>query len=420
MMAALLAAAGACGSDPPSTVPTTPTGGSGGRGGSAGGRGGTTGGSQGGTTGGTTGGSAGGTTGGSAAGTGGSTGGSAGGSAGGTTGGSAGGTTGGSAGGTGGSAGGAGGSSTDGPPAEMPPSTTDWMGYPGLRDLSQVNKSPGCGMAPAQTGTAWTGYNTAVPIPPNHQGPGGDGMRRYFVKLPANYDQNKVYKVIIGGSSCVPNTTSPMPIDYTNVTTPTGGVIQISPIVEPGVMQEGSYICYDDKDPNSIEFGLVEKMIQEVGDKFCIDKNKVFSQGHSSGGWYSNMIGCKQGSQFIRAISSNGGGIPDDAAARPVCPDLPTPGLWIHPTGDTEQPNATRRAIGRALRVNKCMGAGPEGDTMAWQTAPYDPYTMGGGVGCRKYRCPDAFPVIFCQPPGGHGLVSWHPQAAWTFFNSLP
>jgi hypothetical protein len=57
---------------------------------------------------------------------------------------------------------------------------------------------------------------------------------------------------------------------------------------------------------------------------------------------------------------------------------------------------------------------------MAWQTAPYDPYTMGGGVGCRKYRCPDAFPVIFCQPPGGHGLVSWHPQAAWTFFNSLP
>ena len=151
MLAASLLAVGACGSDPPNTVPN-PSGGSGRprrrhrrpwrRGGSAGG---------------TTGGSAGGTTGGSAGGT-------TGGSAGGATGGSAavpaeapaaapaarGGTgTGGSAGSTGGSAGGAGGSATDGPPAEMPTTPTgDWMGYPGVPDLSQVAPTAGCGKAP--------------------------------------------------------------------------------------------------------------------------------------------------------------------------------------------------------------------------------------------------------------------------------
>jgi hypothetical protein len=422
-MAALLAAAGACGSDPPNTVPT-PQGGSSGRGGS-GGRGGTTGGSAGGTTGGsaggTTGGSAGGTTGGSAGGT---TGGSAGGT-GGSTGGTGGATggTGGSTGGTGGSTGGTGGSATDGPPAEMPPSsTTDWMGYPGVRDLSQQDPTSGCGKAPmGLTPGSWQSFDiTNIPVPAGQSGNAGDGTRRYFVRLPPNYNNMTKYKLLIAASSCTGGSQAlrAMP-DVANVTDGAGGAILISPVVEPGVWDPDE--CYDDKDPNSIEHPFLERFLAQVGEKACYDKNKVFVQGHSSGGWYSNMIGFTHTTGLIRAMSSNGGGLPDNSAERPKLTDKPMAGLWIHPTQDTEQPMAARRSVSRALVMNKCMGAGTNpADETVHMRAPSEPWAMGGAQGCKKYMCPAAFPVIFCTPAAAHQDLSWHSDAAWAFFNSLP
>jgi polyhydroxybutyrate depolymerase len=311
----------------------------------------------------------------------------------------------------------AGGGASDAPATEPNNPAGGWMGYPGVADLSQKKTTAGCGKPAGIELNSWVSFETMVPIPPNHDGPGGDGKRTYYVKLPTGYDPMKPYKVVIGGSSCVNQQSRPAPIDYSGVTAATGGVIQISPIVEPGVMQEGSYVCYDDKDTNSIEYGLMEKMIKEVGAKFCIDENKVFVQGHSSGGWYSNMMGCVYGGTLIRGMSSNGGGLVATPKETPPCKDTPTAGMWIHPTGDTEEPAATKRALDRALKVNKCEGGGPAG---AWQTAPSEPFTMNGATNCKKYKCPDAFPVIFCQPPGGHGHVSWHAAAAWGFFNSLP
>ena len=54
-----------------------------------------------------------------------------------------------------------------------------------------------------------------------------------------------------------------------------------------------------------------------------------------------------------------------------------------------------------------------------YMSAPTTAYTMGGGVNCKKYMCPEAFPVVFCQPGGGHAPQSWHPSAAWALFNAL-
>jgi polyhydroxybutyrate depolymerase len=306
-----------------------------------------------------------------------------------------------------------GGGAADGPaaPAE------GWMGYKGVKDLSQVDRTAGCGM-PAGIGlNTWVQYETKVAIPPGHNGPGGDGTRRYFVKLPPSYDPAKVYKVVIGPSACVNQSTRPAGIDYSAATNPSGGVIQITPIVEPGVLQFGDYICYDDHDTASIEYPLLETMLKEVGEKFCYDRNKVFVQGHSSGGWYSNMIGCVYGSTLIRAMSSNAGGLANKAGEAPPCKETPTAGMWIHPTGDDEEPDATKRALDRALKLNRCEGGGAAG---AWQTAPTEPYTLGGARNCRKYKCPAAFPVVFCEPPGDHAPVSWHPAAAWALFDALP
>ena len=111
-----------------------------------------------------------------------------------------------------------------------------------------VDRTAGCGK-PAGIGlNTFVQFETKVAIPANHNGPGGDGTRRYFVKLPPSYDPAKVYKLVVGPSACVNQATRPAGIDYSAATNPSGGVIQITPIVEPGVLQFGDYICYDDHD----------------------------------------------------------------------------------------------------------------------------------------------------------------------------
>jgi hypothetical protein len=207
--------------------------------------------------------------------------------------------------------------------------------------------------------------------------------------------------------------------DVATVTDGAGGAILISPVVEPGVWDPDQ--CYDDKDPNSIEHPFLERFLAQVGEKACYDKNKEFVQGHSSGGWYSNMIGFTHTTGLIRAMSSNGGGLPDNSAERPKLTDKPMAGLWIHPSQDTEQPMAARRSVSRALVMNKCMGAGTNpADETVHMRAPSEAWTMGGAQGCKKYMCPAAFPVIFCTPAAAHQDLSWHSDAAWAFFNSLP
>jgi polyhydroxybutyrate depolymerase len=294
---------------------------------------------------------------------------------------------------------------------------TGWMGYPGVEDLSTKKATTGCGSPAGIALGEWVEYDVDVAVPANHDGFGGDGKRTYYVKLPKDYDPATVYKVVIGGSSCVDDF-DPNSIDFDKVTGATGGAIQITPIVEADVMKDGSSTCYDDKDTNSIEYPLMEAMLQQVGAKFCYDQHKVFVQGHSSGGWYSNMTGCVYGSTLLRAMSSNGGGLAQGDGERPPCSaDKPEAGMWILPVSDDEGVDETHIAVDRALKLNKCEGGEVDG---AWQSAPSDSYSKDGAVNCKKYKCPDAFPVIFCTPPGGHALQPWHPAAAWGFFNALP
>ncbi len=67
------------------------------------------------------------------------------------------------------------------------------------------------------------------------------------------------------------------------------------------------------------------------------------------------------------------------------------------------------------------MGAGTDpADETVWQTRAVRTVPWAVASACKKYMCPAAFPVIFCTPPRRHGQVSWHSEAAWAFFNSLP
>ena len=208
--------------------------------------------------------------------------------------------------------------------------------------------------------------------------------------------------------------------DVADVTDAAGGAILISPVVEPGVWDPDQ--CYDDKDPNSIEHPFLERFLAQVGEKSCYDKNKVFVQGHSSGGWYSNMIGWTHTTELIRAMSSNGGGLPDDSAERPKLNGKPMAGLWIHPT-------KRYRAAHGGQKVREPRSGGQQVRRRRHESGRRDRLHEGavGGLGRGRRRrlqevhVPGSLPGHLLPAAGWpRRTVNWHTDAAWAMFNALP
>jgi hypothetical protein len=264
---------------------------------------------------------------------------------------------------------------------------------------------------------AWVARNIRVELPAGYLGATRYQQRRYFVKIPPAYDYNRAYKVVITASPCAGQVEVPIALDYSNATSVVGGVIQIAPTPLLGFNKPSELSCFDTDSTNSIEYPFLEQMLAEMGNSFCFDYNKVFVAGQDSGSVLANNLGCVYGSTRVRGISSNSGGLLQVPGQPPPCKDTPVPGMWILPKGDLAGIVQTRAAVDRALLVNKCQGGGASG---AYQSAPAEPYTLGYGVDCRKYRCPEVFPVVFCEPSGGPGPVPWQALATWLFFDTLP
>lgn len=289
----------------------------------------------------------------------------------------------------------------DGPAAD---GATGWGGVPGIEDFSIVKQSQGCGMPPGVALGDWVMQTVTITPKPVR----GTGNRIYWIKLPANYDNKKVYKTIFMGPGC--GGTGRGMYDFTTAAG-AEGVIQIGLNPEPGVWQ-GS--CFDDKRTDSIEYKFFETVLDIADKKLCFDRHRVFFAGHSSGSWVSNQFGCVYGMKLLRAVAPSSGGLAEGAGVAPPCTDLPTPGIWHHNEDDTGNPPiGSEVAINRALKVNKCTGT--------FATSPRGPW-MDEPV-CEQFTsCPKEFPIVYCHPKtGGHvGNLGPQPAKTWKFIQALP
>ncbi|PCC67273.1 Poly(3-hydroxybutyrate) depolymerase [Nannocystis exedens] len=150
------------------------------------------------------------------------------------------------------------------------------------------------------------------------------------------------------------------------------------------------------------DVALFDAILADVGARLCIDPARVFSTGHSFGGYMSNTLGCARGGT-VRAIAPVAGGGPFGACTGQVA-------AWIvHGTGDTTVPlSQGEGARDHWLSTNSC------GDT----TTPVEP------APCVAYDdCASGFPVHWCQHDepdlGGHGWPAWAGPAIWSFFTAL-
>jgi hypothetical protein len=295
-------------------------------------------------------------------------------------------------------------------------------------DITKVVPTPGCGMAPGQTGmqmimTSGTkDPDCAAKL--NGVKKCGPWMlnRQYYVNLPPNYDNTKAYPLMFEGPGCGGGGANL----YNNGAL-SAFVIRIGMTPPPNSIGHGTNEnqgCFDDKEgDDSVDWPFYTAVWDNLAARLCFDKNRVFVGGNSSGAWFSNELGCKFAGDAvhpIRAAMPNTGGLPDQTIWKPTCTTKGMAGMWVHGTGDTTNPfSGNIYAMNRAFTVNGF----PAGTVYASALANMsDPFPLGNDtMSCKRFKGGNPlFPMVVCPLPlndhGGHESVV---NPGWVAFIKL-
>jgi len=221
----------------------------------------------------------------------------------------------------------------------------------------------------------------------------GGQTRTFVMRVPSSYTSDRPYPVIfawhgLGGSGNLAER-------YFGLQAQAGeDAIIFYPDALPLETQGGQTGW--DLDPDGIDVAFFDVMVNFVQAHYCVDTDRIFSTGHSFGGYISNALGCARG-DVLRAIAPVAGGGPFGS---PDCAGQVS--AWLaHGTADTtveiSQGEGSRDLW---LERNACQTA----------TQPTDP------APCVAY---DACEVVWCVHEGGHEWPDFAAEGIWSFFRAL-
>jgi polyhydroxybutyrate depolymerase len=155
-----------------------------------------------------------------------------------------------------------------------------------------------------------------------------------------------------------------------------------------------------DLDPANEDFKFFDAMLAQMSATLCVDEGRVFSTGHSFGGYMSNQLGCFRG-DVLRAIGPVAGGGPFGGGC------VGQVAAWLaHGTMDMVVPFTQ----GEGSRDHWAQANGCAAEAEAVDPAPCTTFT----------GCADGFPVTWCahEIPDflGHTWPTWAGPAIWKFF----
>ncbi|HEX3694048.1 MAG TPA: PHB depolymerase family esterase [Polyangia bacterium] len=146
--------------------------------------------------------------------------------------------------------------------------------------------------------------------------------------------------------------------------------------------------CYEDQTRDSPEYAVFDALLQFMETNFCIDKNRVFATGFSSGSWMADMLGCRR-ADVVKAHGQGAGGLPMSLRFAADCRG-PEAALYEHGTADDQNHiHGSRLDRDRLLKTNQC-------DDTSKAYPNFSP--------CVLYdNCLPGYPVAYCEIPGlGH------------------
>jgi polyhydroxybutyrate depolymerase len=252
--------------------------------------------------------------------------------------------------------------------------------------------SPVPAPAPAPQPAGSAGCGSAAQLATGERTITSDGVQRsYWLELPAGYDRNKAYPVVIGlhwrdGSATEVRTWNNFfglkPLYGNNA-------IFIAP--------QGLNAGWANDGGRDIRF--MRALITQVQQGTCTDPQRVFATGFSFGGMMSNAIGCEMG-DVVRAIAPMAGSLWSgcNASAHRVA------AIFDHAEDDNGVPYwAGVQARDEFVKRNSCSAT----------TVPI------GNNGCVEYQgCAAGKPVVWCgHPTGGHWPPAFSAGEIKAFFD---
>jgi poly(3-hydroxybutyrate) depolymerase len=221
-----------------------------------------------------------------------------------------------------------------------------------------------------------------------------DGVERtYVLDVPAGYDGN-----------------APLPLVFAFHGATTSGALFRSAFYGNllSTMQDAAIVVHPDAlgDPsawnNDADIPFFDALLAELGASACVDEARVFATGHSSGGFFTNALGCQRG-DVLRAIAPVSAGGPFTFGGNGCSGEV---AVWLaHAENDETVPFDTGvDSRDRWLASNGCSEA----------TEPVDPSP------CVEYGgCGAGLPVRWCVYQDGHDWPDFGPEGIWGFFSSF-
>ncbi len=259
--------------------------------------------------------------------------------------------------------------------------------------VNDVAPSVGCGQAAFAALGSWENQ-PALAI---------EGQQRnWAVRLPEGYDPDRAYPVNFLFHGCGGKTNN---VPMENVAGADAIHVRGASVAD----------CWNDlatgavdNDTVSFDLPFVEAMIAQIKESACVDENRLFGVGYSSGAWLVTHIACKMPGPF-RALGTVAG--EDWAFVRrldtPECAEGNVAQMYIQDQADpNNQWNDHKSAMDRLVAANGCT---PD------SAMPVEPSPCQRFEGCGDY------PLQYCLSSGkGHDRRDdFAPRAFWDFFSEI-
>lgn len=193
------------------------------------------------------------------------------------------------------------------------------------------------------------------------------------------------------------------------------------------VMGDAEETCWE-LDPSEEDLSYVELLRERVESTYCVDTERRYHAGISSGGFAAQSFACQLGGVAAVFAGASGmhypQGIGYGLTPTPLpqtCAE-PTPVMLMHGTTDALVPIATYGVPARDLwlEVNGCTNPQPYVHLVPAANAqaapdPGSACTGLNGCSCVRYECTNA-PVVWCEHSGGHVWPPYHRDATVNWF----
>jgi poly(3-hydroxybutyrate) depolymerase len=331
-----------------------------------------------------------------------------------------------------------GGASTTGGAVNGGASTTGGTAAGGSTGTSPAGRSSGCNKAPTAITSAQYNNGTTIPITVN------GSQRRYILNIPKPYDNTVAYKLVIATHELNGNDKEmyaqnyygllPLSNNTTIFAAPNGVYYTGSNVNSPCTgNSSGDSNCGWPAGDNNM--ALIDAVVAQLEENFCIDTNHIFATGWSYGASMSYEIGCERplggptatANWGVRAVANYAvaqmSGSCKPSSSYPV-------GYYLH--------HGTNDSVltydGVDPRHTATTGeAGGVGLAKTWAIANGCTWVIpqkviSGNHVCTKFAgCKAGYPVEFCSFNGDHVPFpdsnnqsnTWGPQEVWSFFSQF-